>query len=80
MKVFFEHPNSVGETYFQHMRTSFGFGAQMMIAGAACLLHGFFPFLCVRKGSETIASLHSRMVLHRDTRKCVSQDMGHKTG
>lgn len=69
MKRFTEHPESVGETYFEHMRTSFGFGAKMLVSGMGCFLHGIFPFLCVKTGSETITTLHDRMVTHRDKRK-----------
>ncbi|MGJ8561405.1 MAG: DUF6356 family protein [Litorimonas sp.] len=69
MKTFTEHPASVGETYFQHMRTSFGFGTKMLVSGVGCFLHGIFPFLCVKTGSETITTLHNRMVTHRDKRK-----------
>lgn len=69
MKTFTEHPASVGETYLQHMRTSFGFGTKMLVSGMGCFLHGIFPFLCVKTGSETITTLHDQMVTHRDKSK-----------
>ncbi len=65
LRAFQEHPESVGETYIQHMRMSFGFGGRMLLAGLGCILHGIFPFLCVRTGSKTINTLHDAMVLHR---------------
>ena len=68
MKAFKDHPQSVGETYFEHMRTSFSFGGRMLVAGVGCVLHGLFPFLCVKTGSATIKSLHHRMCTHRDKR------------
>lgn len=68
MKAFTEHPESVGETYFQHMRTSFSFGGRMFVASIGCLLHGIFPFLCVKTGSNTIVKLNHNMVTHRDKR------------
>ena len=68
MKVFTEHPESVGETYFEHMRTSFGFGARMLVAGVGCFLHGLVPFICTKTGSKTIGTLHHTMVTHRDKR------------
>lgn len=68
MKNFTDHPASVGETYVQHMRTSFGFGAKMLVSGMGCILHGIFPFLCVKTGSATITTLHDQMVTHRDKR------------
>lgn len=76
MKAFTEHPESVGETYFEHLQTSFGFGARMMAAGVGCVLHGIFPFICVRTGSKTIGKLHHNMVTHRDKRSngCAGSD------
>ena len=44
-KLFTEHPASVGETYFEHMFSAFGFGARLISAGLACIVHGTFPVL-----------------------------------
>lgn len=63
--AFTDHPASVGETYFAHMRCSLGFGLQMLKGGAAALVHAFFPFLLQRTGSATIERLHDRMVVNR---------------
>lgn len=60
-----EHPASVNETYFQHMGVAFSFGLRMTGAGLACLVHGVFPFLCTRTGSQAITELHDKMVAHR---------------
>lgn len=68
MKLFTEHPGSVGEGYFEHMGMAFGFGGRLVASGIACLLHGIFPFLFVKTGSETVGELHDRMVIHRDRR------------
>jgi len=65
MKVFTEHPASVGENYFQHMGTSFSFGAKMFMNSFACFAHGIFPFICTSRGSQAISDLHDRMVAHR---------------
>jgi hypothetical protein len=65
-KLFTEHPATVGEDYLQHMQASFSFGGTMLRAGLACLVHGVFPFLCVRTGSTAITGLYERMVTHRN--------------
>jgi hypothetical protein len=65
MKAFTEHPQSVGETYFEHMGSAFGFGIRMLGGGIACLMHGIFPFLFTKTGSSTIALLHDRMIANR---------------
>ena len=64
-RLFTEHPQSVGESYTEHMGVAFGFGARMVLAGLACLVHGLLPFLFVKTGSRTIATLHDRMVANR---------------
>lgn len=69
MKLFTDHPETVGETYTQHMGQSFSFGVAMIKGGLCCLVHGFFPFLFEKSGSSIIKSLHHRMVTHRDRRQ-----------
>ncbi len=68
-KLFTEHPETVGESYFAHMGQAFYFGSTMLLNGVACLLHGLFPFLFVKTGSKAITTLHDRMVMNRDRRK-----------
>jgi hypothetical protein len=66
-RAFTEHPASVGETYFQHVRSAWGFAATLLIASLACLIHGALPFLFARTASARILQLHQRMVAHRVT-------------
>jgi hypothetical protein len=63
--LFTDHPASVGETYGQHLHSASSFGIRMILAGFACMLHGFLPFLFVRTGRKTIELLHDRMVVNR---------------
>ncbi|MGL5839890.1 MAG: DUF6356 family protein [Sphingorhabdus sp.] len=64
-KLLTEHPASVGETYVEHLQMASGFGLRMVAGGIACLLHGLFPFLFEKAGSNQIRLLHERMVTHR---------------
>lgn len=79
MKAFTDHPKSVNETYFGHMKVSFSFGAKMLIASIGCFLHGLFPFICVKTGSNTINGLHHDMVIHRDKSVRACQESADKT-
>lgn len=76
-RLFSEHPQSVGESYSEHMGVAFGFGVRMVLAGLACLVHGVLPFLFVKTGSRTITVLHDRMVAHR-VRKPVADADGER--
>ncbi len=60
-----DHPSSVNETYWEHMGVAFTFGGRMLLGGLACVMHGIFPFLFTKTGSQTITELHGRMVQNR---------------
>jgi hypothetical protein len=70
--LFTDHPRSVGETYFEHMESSWSFGARMMLAAMACLIHGIFPFLFTRTGSSAIRSLYNDMLTNRSRVRAAS--------
>lgn len=58
--IFTEHPHSIGETYFQHLKFAFIFGGNMVIGGLACIIHAIFPFLFQKTGSNYLI----RMTYH----------------
>ena len=60
-RLFNEHPESVGETYGEHMVRASCFGGRMVLAGLACMVHALLPFIFVRTGSQAIDELHARM-------------------
>ncbi len=66
MKIFTEHPATVGETYGRHLLVSLSFAGEMILGGFACLAHAIVPFLFKKTGSNAIRRLHGRMVTHRD--------------
>ncbi len=63
--LFTDHPNSVGESYAEHLATALGFGLRMVLAGLACMVHALLPFVFVKTGSVQITTLHARMVANR---------------
>ncbi|MEM6847690.1 MAG: DUF6356 family protein [Pseudomonadota bacterium] len=60
-RLFTDHPQSVNETYFEHMGVATSFGSRMILAGFACMAHGILPFLFTKTGSRTIQTLHTEM-------------------
>jgi len=65
-RLFNEHPASVGESYLQHMAASLSFSVPMLLSSLALLVHGLFPFVFKRTGSDTVTSLYERMVANRE--------------
>lgn len=64
-KAFTEHPQSVGETYLQHLDVAGRCGLSMMVAGFACVIHALLPFLFQNTASDCLTRLHQRMVAQR---------------
>ncbi|NKB43232.1 MAG: hypothetical protein GKS03_03030 [Alphaproteobacteria bacterium] len=59
--LFCEHPESVNESYLEHLMFAVGFGFRMLIGGLACVVHGLLPFLFERTGSKCVCDLHERL-------------------
>src|SRR6478609_4901533 len=76
LKAFTQHPQTVGESYFEHLRSATGFAATMAVGAMACLLHGLFPFAFQSSGSRRIRELHERMVTHRTAPKPAGKARG----
>lgn len=45
IKYFTKHPESIGETYFQHLWFTARCGFRMIFAGIIVIFHGLFPFV-----------------------------------
>jgi hypothetical protein len=61
-RLFTEHPESVGESYFEHMAVALSFAGPLLLAGLAALVHAFLPFLCLTTASSTVKRLYARMM------------------
>lgn len=72
--LFTEHPNSVNETYFQHMFYAFRCGSKLICSGLCCLVHGFFPFSFKTVASDTIINMYEHIKLRNP--KCRTNDHG----
>jgi Family of unknown function (DUF6356) len=70
-QLFTAHPASVGETYFQHLVQAARFGARLVLAGVACLIHSLLPFLFVHTARDMVKDLYEHIVLNRARRPTV---------
>lgn len=60
-RIFVAHPQSVDETYFEHMRFAGWFAARLFGAGAAALVHAFIPCLFEKTASRMITEMHAKL-------------------
>ena len=61
VRLFTEHPHSVGETYGEHLKVASSFGFAMIGAGLASVIHGLCPWLFQTTGSRTVKKLYNRL-------------------
>lgn len=54
---FRDHPASVGETYFGHMRFALKFAGKLFVAGGAALVHAAIPPLCETTASRQVKAM-----------------------
>ena len=60
-KMLLEHPASVDETYFEHMRFASSFAFGLLIAASAAVIHAVIPCLCEKTAGNKITELYERM-------------------
>ena len=60
-KILFEHPASVGEGYFEHMRFASTFAFGLFVAAGAAVIHALIPCLCEKTASNKIKELYGKI-------------------
>lgn len=55
---FTDHPNSVDETYLQHMGVALHFSGSLARASVSALVHAVFPWLCCTSASSRVKQMH----------------------
>lgn len=60
-KVLLDHPSSVNEGYFEHMRFASSFAFGLFIAASAALIHAFIPCLFEKTASNKITELYGKI-------------------
>lgn len=60
-RLFIQHPNSVEETYLQHMGFAAWFSGKLLSAGLAALVHAIVPALFEKTAGNIIRELYHRI-------------------
>lgn len=61
LRLFTQHPHEAGETYWQHLRFTLGMSSRFLYCWLALFIHGIFPFLFTRTGSQQIEKMNQIM-------------------
>ena len=63
-KIFFEHPTSNKMTYKQHLYNSWTMAFKMLLGFIVLFIHGVWPILFKKTGSNIIKELHKKVLLN----------------
>ena len=58
---FTENPNSVGESYFNHMGHALSYFVKLLFITIVTFVHAFFPFLFVNTASTMIKKINKHL-------------------
>ena len=65
MRIFTEHPKSLGMSWAGHGAGAVKIGFELMGAGAACIVHAIIPGWFTETAGRTVFKLHDHMVQRR---------------
>jgi len=65
--LFTKHPNSVDETYLEHMWCACKFFVKLQLLSVTALVHSVFPFLFEYTASSGVKELNDCMKERNDT-------------
>ena len=58
--LFLTHPQSVDESYLEHMAFAGRFSGQLFLAAGAALVHAILPFAFEKTASRMIAEMYAK--------------------
>jgi hypothetical protein len=58
--LFVAHPQSVDESYFEHMAFAGRFSGMLFLAAGAALVHAVLPFAFEKTASRMIAGMYAK--------------------
>ena len=56
--IFKNHPNKIGETYFEHFLKACSFGIKLILIALRVFVHAIFPWCFEHSASDRISELH----------------------
>jgi hypothetical protein len=65
--IFTDHPHSVNESYFEHMKVALYYSFNMIIGAFCCSIHSIFPFIFKTDGSNILFRLINNYIKRVDS-------------
>lgn len=64
--IFTKHPNSIGETYLQHLLKGVGFSMKLILVSLKVFIHAILPCLFENSASDKVAELNDILQKRKD--------------
>jgi hypothetical protein len=61
-RLFLDHPRSLGMSWARHGAGAVKIGAELIAAGAACIVHAVVPGWFTQTAGKTVERMHDHMV------------------
>ena len=61
IRLMVSHPNSVGESYFEHLWFALRFGGLLLAAAFCAIVHALLPFCFEKTASGMVRRLYERI-------------------
>ncbi len=68
-RLFLEHPQLNGETYWQHILFTWKCSFQMLIAAICLFIHGAVPGIFTKTASDKVSDMHMTLEKRRQRMK-----------
>ena len=78
-QLFTEHPESVGETYSEHLRVALTFSLRLLAAGIMCAVHALAPWLFTTAASRAVTRVYQEMLSRGVPTDRTEARLGHAT-
>ena len=66
---FTKHPQSVGETYFEHMKKAMRYGLRIQLITLIIFAHSTFPFLFEHTAADEIEKINKELQHRKKSKK-----------
>lgn len=70
--IFTNHPNLVGESYFEHVYNALSYAIMAFIASILLLIHSLFPFILQGHGAKIIRNINTNMEKNKLRKKLIN--------
>jgi hypothetical protein len=75
--IFLKHPESIGESYWAHLRAALGISGSLLFTAATAFIHALIPCVCETTARKRIAAVNARLQSRSDISRMDQHQVPH---